>query len=401
MYEVSQQLNLMPERPVFPMHTVMREIQNLTSMATRYTRGDDDTFRAKFKEYVRVFDSNLQAARPRILLGTPGYVKPVLSLESEEEGLSDAPTPSKKRKTNGGRPTCSAPSGSTPRPTRIKQEGQPSTPSKLVLNLEEIHEAIDRASSSNLPDQVHPRATDGFILQALSPWPVLTTNLLNKVRRLVNQMLAKCVTVTLGAREGTQLFAQTGETVGTFCDQIFEDEKGFIDHLVECETHRPASYGNAIMQQTADVKLELEELRLKERLDEHFDTLEAKHNVKVPMGDKRRDKGNDEDFVIKTLGADKYGLAVTAMGMPLAYYDLASSRLVDTVAAFLERGVIHAIETKLQGRLCDELRVMDEAHCAELLAEDPEREAQRQRLIAEKARLEEALKELEGLPGEH
>lgn len=406
---VSSQLDAMPERPVSPSQTVMEEVQKLTTMATKYTTGDDDAFRAKFKSHMRSYAKALQAARPKLRLGTPGYEKQVIPLDSDEDVASDTPTPSKKRKNNGGYATSPAPRAgvprptprSTPRPTRFKQEEQPATQARAELTLDKIHKAIDRASTSDLPDQVHPKVTERLILDSTSMWPALTTDLLDNIQSLVGKMLAKCVADTLGARGCTQLFTETGRIIDAFCKNVFEDETRFINHLVAGETHRPTSYGDALKQSTQRMKTELAAARLKERLDEHFDTLEVEHNAKVTLPEKRMEKAKDSDFVAKHLGPDKYAREVAAMGMPFAYYDLASSRMVDTVASFLERGVVYTVETKLQARLHMDLRARDDAHCAELLAEDPEREIQRQRLIAEKARLEEALKELEGLPGQH
>lgn len=100
-------------------------------------------------------------------------------------------------------------------------------------------------------------------------------------------------------------------------------------------------------------------------------------------------------------GSDEYEREVEHLATPLAYYDVASTQLCDTVARELEYGLLHAYEERLHRRLLEELRTGDAAYCAELLAEDPERERERVALLKEKENLTQALEELNRLPDTH
>ena len=86
------------------------------------------------------------------------------------------------------------------------------------------------------------------------------------------------------------------------------------------------------------------------------------------------------------------------MATPIAYYDLSSARMLDTIVNHVEYNLLYRLETELRNKIRAALRITDEAHCASLLEEDPRREAQRARLEIERVRLEEALRELEQLP---
>lgn len=413
--EVCQELDDMPERPIFPSQTVIEEAHKVARTVAQYTQGNDDeaSFRTKYKETLRKFCAQLQAARPQIVLGTPGYVRPVLSVDSDDE---DAPSPSKRQRISGdrstpssstsnGMPTSNATSTSnaTPRTSRVVKQDSSVSEGKAVFNLQQVHVALDKASNSDLPDQVHPKVIERFIHQATAYWPSLTSNILENIGTLVSDMLATCISDALRARKKTKLLEQVSQIVDTFCQQVFDNENKFIQHVVECEVHKPITYAGILKQTMPEVRGKLKDARLKERIDEYYDTISAsaEKQVKVPTGEKRKERAKDLDFVTKALGPDRYANEVSAMASPLAYYDLASGRLLDTVANHLERGVLYRIETELQNELIRELRVTDSAYCAELLAEDPEREAQRLQLIAEKAKLEEAIEQLQNVNGRY
>jgi hypothetical protein len=57
------------------------------------------------------------------------------------------------------------------------------------------------------------------------------------------------------------------------------------------------------------------------------------------------------------------------------------------------------LRDEVQTALLNNLHVEDAAACTQLLAEDPERERQRTKLLAEQAKLVEAIAELKGLQG--
>ena len=113
--------------------------------------------------------------------------------------------------------------------------------------------------------------------------------------------------------------------------------------------------------------------------------------------EERAKKAIDATF-IKALGPDPYRQEIDAMATPIAYYNIASTQVLDSIAKHLEFGLIDALEKGLQDRLQDDLKSMDEDYCVELLAEDPRRENLRRRLLAEKEKLAKAMDELQGLP---
>lgn len=397
---MSDKLDRMPERPSNPSQTVIEELQKLIDAVKELLLGNDDNakFRSDFKGLIRGFRSQLSMCRPHVVLSTPGYVKPVLSLDSDNETMSDAPTPSKRHKTNSGQP---APSPTPRSGLRGGSQDRPNSESaaRATFTLDQIHAALDQARTSDMQDQVHPKVVERFIRQSIKSWPKLTTDLLKAVQKLIGDMLEECTGTSLALRAQTALVGRVSEAVKAIYHEIHAEEINHIDHVVRCEMHKPISYTGGL--KTEEVRTKLQNTRISQRLDEHYDTMEAEKHAKVPIGQKRIELVRDLAFVQKTLGADQFATEVTAMASPLAYYDLAAARLTDTVANHLEYGIMHTIETKLQVQLMLELRVTDSAYCTELLAEDPGREAERQRLIALQEKLLKAVEELKSLPGQH
>jgi len=145
-----------------------------------------------------------------------------------------------------------------------------------------------------------------------------------------------------------------------------------------------------------EVKYKLRYDRLSARISEHNDTLEAKGaKIKNPASDTDRLKQRaDLEGKLKT---DEYGRFIGAVASALAYYDVASDHLVDSVAKQLEYGLLFAIDQGLDETLRTALRATNEGYCAHLLEQDTAVEAHRVRLQGEKGRLNAALVELNGL----
>ena len=401
--EVSDQLDQFPEEPRSPTLTVINEVQKLANAINAHIVDHDlqDDFRSQYKTLLRGYHTQLRNARPHLDLSTPGYMKPSIALddsEDDEQSPSLAVTPSKIRKGNQGQPIPQGrvTTNSTPR-SRVKPERQASEkPPRAEFNLYQVHRDLDRVRNSEIADQVHPKVIEGFMCQSVQSWSALTEDLLDKVKDLLARMLVKTISDALASRTSTQLFGKTTEVIDEFFQGILAEEAMHINHIVACEKYKPIGY-SGMKQRTGEMKFNLNRARLMERITEYYDTQEA-NGAKVLKIEDRKKKLKDEEWVTNTIGADEYSVEVNAMASPLAYYDIASARMLDVVASLLEFGVLHAIESGLQGALMVGLRVTDAEYCAQLLAEDPEREALRIRLLAEKEKLVQALKELEGLP---
>ncbi|RMY34674.1 hypothetical protein D0865_14119 [Hortaea werneckii] len=414
---VSKHLEQFAERPQSACYTVMEEAHAVTTAITMLVRGEGQTqFRAEYKGLLRELRTQLESGKPQISLGTPGYVKKAISLDTEDE--SDDPraaksrlsseTPSKKRK-------VASPNFQTPaQRNRTKAVDPFATPasrnrSKVVsedatsssgkpLALDEVKDMFDFGSTTCLPGQIDPRVTDSLIKQFLQDWRRLVEDLLVRIHRLLADNLQGCVLETLPVRQSTRLLCDICGILESLLGNLLTQQKERIAYVVNCELHKPITYNNSSLHsRTAAQKDRLAQLRHIERVNEYYDTLEAKGATRVPHGDERGKKFEDQTLCSQ-LGPDCYSNEVNALATPLAYYDMASERMLDTIASHLEFGLIFGLETNLRDALRTGLKVTEEQHCRELLAEDPERENLRLMLTAEKEKLMIAMKDLEGLP---
>lgn len=411
---VSKHLEQFAERPQSACYTVMEESHSVTTAITMLVRGEGQMqFRAEYKGLLRELRTQLERGKPQISLGTPGYVKQAISLDTEDE--SDGPraaksrlsseTPSKKRKvgvSNFQTPkrTKAVDNSATPASrNRSKAVSEDTTSSSgRPLALDQVKDMFDFGSTTCLPGQIDPRVTDSLIKQFLQDWRQLVEDLLVRIHRLLAEKLQGCVLETLPVRQSTRLLSDICDILESLLGNLLTQQKERIAYVVNCEMHKPITYDNSsLSSQTAAQKDRLAHLRHVERVNEYYDTLEARGATRVPYGDEREKKFEDQ-ALRSQLGPDCYSNEVTALATPLAYYDIASARMLDTIASHLEFGLIFGLETNLREALRTGLKVTEEQHCRELLAEDPERENLRLRLTAEKEKLMMAMKDLEGLP---
>jgi len=162
--------------------------------------------------------------------------------------------------------------------------------------------------------------------------------------------------------------------------------------MVASAKHKPITY-TAMKPQINAIADKLKLDRVTEQINEHYDTLESK-GVRVPLGDERLKAGRNLDLE----NAGMYDTELAAVAPALAYYDLAASHLIDSIAKELEYGLTSEMQGGLHDALRTASRATDEAHCVQLLAEEPERERERVKLQEEKERLLVALERVKSLP---
>lgn len=396
--QVSAQLATFPDVPLSPSLTVMAEIQTLVAAITEHIRGDglENRFRSQYKDILGGLHRELKAVRPDVEMKTPGYQNPAISIDSDEDDVEATPTPiryttatptsSKKRKANDGTPLHP-----------VKPEpGTLPPPAQMIFKLDQVKQAYDAGSNSGLPDQLNPKVTDHLISTALQGWNQLVGSLLAEVRTLLETMLSSTIRTSLSSRQHTQLCQQSDSVVSRFFNELMREQSEVISHLLACEQHKPMTF-SSMKKEKDNIAARLVSRRLEHRINEYFDTMESKGFKPTSAADRKK-KQSDTEWQQKTLRADSYGREVTALATPIAYYDIASSRLLDNIGTHLETGLMYAMQTGLHDCLTTGLRAGDNTHCTMLLAEDPGREALRARLLVEQEKLTLAMEELKALP---
>ena len=415
---VTGELASFPEQAAAPTLTVITDIDVLKSAIVKEINPNsaESSLRSEYQQAFRSLSDVLLANKPTVEFKTPGYTKSSITLDDSQEDEDMDDTPSKKVKTNGGRavditPSRATPSRPTPSSARVlntngrRRAVPPQAPNparhRIEFQLEEIKARYDNAPGADMPGTTSEHVDRKLKLEPLDSWNSIVDDTLSRIKALFTKVLKKTVERALTARKGTELYAQAITLTRELFEELHDRQTGFAYQLVAAHTHRPITYSKTIWRaKVSAVENALRTKRLEQRVDEHFDTLESQ-GYKVPSKPDQKRKAADPAWVTSTLGVDEYEREIKALAQPIAYYEHAAAQLVDVLARMCEQGLMGQYESRIHRHLFEGLGATDQDHCARLLAEDPAREEQRHKLKAEKAKLEQALADLEELPVLH
>jgi len=403
--EITHQLTFYPERPSQPTAMVIQEITQIAGTISTHVKGDEDVnpFRKAMEAVIKNFKQNLLDVKPILDYKTPGWKAPPISLDSDDEPETPTPVRTSMPVRPSATPTSSRkrPAADTParqQQQRIKPDPAARALERPVHTLESLRETYEQGNTSGMPGNVNVKVTRKLILSALESWTTAVNRMLEKAEEEVLGTMQNVVDLQLSNRTSTQLYAQTREILARFVAHHMAEARNRITWLRRCEQEKPITYSKFPTTRLQRQR-ELEAARRMQRVTEHFDTREAASIRGGTPREKRVEKANDATWVARELGDDEWAEEVKNAAHIFAYYDTASTCFVDTVAKCLELGIMAPLRDEVQTALLTSLHVDDAANCAELLAEDPARERQRTKLLAEQAKLMEAITELKGLQG--
>lgn len=364
-----------------------------------------NTFRHAMRAVITSFKKNLFDARPSLDYKTPGWKAPPISvMESDDESETPTPTrmtmpvrPSATPSSSRKRPAADTPSG---RPQQQRNKRDPAGPAivKTVYTLDFIRDTYKEGNTSGLPGSISPEVTDSLILSALEGWNAAVAHLIDNAKKEVLNTVQQIVNSQLNKRSSTQLYTKSHEIMNQFVRYHIEQAQDRIAWLCECEQQKPTTLTD-LEETEKKCKVKLDLARTIQRANEHFETREAASNIKSTPREKRVEKASDPAWVKNNLPIDEWDKEVGAVAHIFAYYQTASTCFVDTAAKCFELVIMVPLRDQVKEALMVSLRAEDAADCAQLLAEDPERERQRVKLLAEQTKLVEAMVELKGLQG--
>jgi hypothetical protein len=386
---------------------VIQEVTQIAGIISAHVKGDDhvNPFRKAIEAVIKSFKQNLLDVKPSLDFKTPGYKAPSISLDSDDE--PETPTPSRTQMpvrplaTPQAQPSRKRPAVDTPtrRQQRIKPDPAGPTLERPVHTLDFLRDTYEQGNTSGIPGFINAKVTKKLILSALESWTAAVTRLLENAEQEVLSTVQKAADDQLSNRTSTQLFTKSREILAGFGHVVDHEARDRITWLCRCEQEKPITYSKWASTKMQRQR-ELEFARKVQRVNEYFETREATNNLRAATPrEKRVEKARDDAWVAKELGDDEWAEEVKNAANIFAYYDTASTCFVDTVAKCLEFGVMAPLRDEVQNALLNNLHVEDAAACTLLLAEDPERERQRTKLLAEQAKLVEAIAELKGLQG--
>ncbi|KAM0723518.1 hypothetical protein Q7P37_000505 [Cladosporium fusiforme] len=398
--EVRTQLVRFPERPTHPTITVISEINKLASTISDHVRAERDVnkFKRGFEDVFWQVKKLIADARPSVDWKTPGWQMPSLVLSDDDDMPDATPTPRPQRPVPTATPTSSRKRNAEATPSsnrRIKTEPSAPTVLKQKYTLDALRAEYACGSTSRLPGSVNPKVTDRLCLQALSSWDAIVDHMLKDITNKILAQVQDSINDDLTGRHATRFYERTTEVLTSFVEFLMHEETGRIKRLLACEQANPITYSKWTGLNAARVR-EYEAARRQQRTKEWFET----HDVDKPRptpNEKRKEKSNDSAWVQVNLGDDEWASEVECVAKITTYYDTAAMCFLDTAAKSIEFGVMQPLRDEVARTLLESLRADDADECTVLLAEDPQREAERAKLMAEQERLVKALGELSGL----
>ncbi|KAK4507024.1 hypothetical protein PRZ48_000758 [Zasmidium cellare] len=399
---VNDQLAMFPEQVTAPSLSVIMEIDKVKGELVQQLNADSlrSKMRKPYRDVFRSLLKKLQELKPQVIWTTPGYSKPSVTIEDSEEEV----TPSKNKRLNNGSRAISVVtpqsnrSRRTPAASSSNSSQGPDGFARAVFRLNDVKVKFDSAPGADLPAQTSEAVVRDLIGETVGSWAPVTDSALKKLKQVFISMLNKTIPTALAQRQGTELFNEVDRITHELFEELFQNTEATVHKLVAGETHRPMTYDSDTLKQKKDFyKTEHRKLRQEQRVAEWAEQLEAETNKVINLPDQKK-KAADPSWMAVNLGPDEYDREVEALATPAAYYEIASAAMVDSIAKQFEIGLMQAYESRIHRKLLEELQTADQAHCAQLLAEDPERERQRADFVAELSKLEQALAELSSLP---
>lgn len=406
--EIDRKLATFPVQDAAPTIAIIQEIEKLkTSIMSQLNADQSSAFRTNMRQICRELKQKLKDCKPQAVFKTPGYVSKSISLldTSEEDG-----SPSKKVKPNA-REWSATPNGTpapipgsgTGRTTELRRKipanntsaAKPAT--FFVFKLEDVKRRLDSSPGADLGGPSNA-VTKQLALDTMCGWKLVVNNALQKTEHAFQDMLTECIQESLAARRSTLLFEKAGDIVHDLYQELMKELRRISDRLIARELYRPVTYSSHLVGKRDRWETDLKALRLEQRAREYYEDLAATTNFKKPIEEAIQKSVRDAGWIEKELSKDDYDTAVKALGTPFAYYDIASEELCDNVVRNVEYELLREYELRVHRRLCEDLRTPDAAYCAQLLAEDPQRERERVALLEEKEKLNQALMEVRSLP---
>ncbi|KAF2760379.1 hypothetical protein EJ05DRAFT_282772 [Pseudovirgaria hyperparasitica] len=400
---IDRELSQIPEPPsANAVHVVLSHLDEFVSAVSTAVDGLSPKymFRNEWKDIKSMLSQDLFALRPKLRM--------VCAEKPKEEGANMSVIELSDGEPDNDR----APEPVTPKKRRLNQEAvfTPKRSNAAVRGMSdlarkfspgEIKKIIKHHSTSDMPTEVDPRATEFLVLECLTHWGLASSRLFNALKRSLDGTMRQVFEDVLGKFATTELYTKTWDHVENFVSLHFGLQfgkgEGACDRLLQLETYRPLTENETAWKYNRDQELEIfRAARYRHRAMAYFDKVESSTGKQVKLVDRERKIENDA-ALRSQLGEDPDEVEVQLMAKVRGYYNIASSRFCDNVCMSVQGELFKALRTGLKEELLEGLNATDQNACIRLLAEDPEREARRQDLKQQRESLTKATQVLDSL----
>ncbi|PWY82262.1 hypothetical protein BO83DRAFT_374785 [Aspergillus eucalypticola CBS 122712] len=258
----------------------------------------------------------------------------------------------------------------------------------LMFTWEKIREINEDSYRAGLPDQTDPKAIEIMNQMSVKHWYDPLSVFLVATYRLVREMLHKQLDEVFLQYHQTGLYRELKRIIESF---LYKLRAAHFEHAQEnfsIEYNKPFTMALSALDQS--IKSAYSFLAERRRVARAGSYLDAQG--KYPRGDARRE-AELRKLTDAELGRDQFSQELTMMATSRGYYDLASSRFIDSICQSVHTKLFAKCRDDLIKEIERELCIFDEnalERCLELMEEDPDRQRRRQFLLREKERIDKA-----------
>ncbi|KAL4817512.1 P-loop containing nucleoside triphosphate hydrolase protein [Aspergillus spinulosporus] len=270
---------------------------------------------------------------------------------------------------------------------------------------EAIREINKDSASAGIPQQLNPRAIDYMNKISVAHWREPMVTFINASHQLVKDKLLHELNGVFVQYTQTGLFRELERIIKNYLRKLHVEHLAHVDELYEIEHCRPFTMAySQLNQATEDCQKQLQSKRLAARANHYLDL-----QGKFPRDDPRRENERKK-LGVAELGPDDFALEVRMMATTRGYYEVASSRFVDSVCQTVHTKLFMKCRENLVKTIENELGIGDEngmpfppsvallltlylsavGRCNELMSEDVERQRRREYFERQKEKVMKA-----------
>ncbi|KAG2417455.1 hypothetical protein HFD88_008674 [Aspergillus terreus] len=257
----------------------------------------------------------------------------------------------------------------------------------------EIRDINEDSYRAGIPDQADPKAVEIMKQMSVEHWNLPMETFLEATHRLVRNTLSKSLKDVFQDYYKTSLYRELKRIIEEYLSSIAEEHVRHSREIYEIEHNKPFTMALLALEQATK---ESHKYLFDRRRDARAKSYLNKQGKFLP-DDPRRDaeikKITEDKNAEDILGPDQYAQELKMMAATRGYYDVASSRFVDSICQTVHTKLFIQCRENLIPVIEKTLGIFNDnasERCQELMAEDPERQHRRQYLLREKAKVDQA-----------
>ncbi|KAK2871630.1 hypothetical protein FQN49_002983 [Arthroderma sp. PD_2] len=262
-------------------------------------------------------------------------------------------------------------------------------PAKL-FTLQEIRNVNTDTYVSGVPGLGNPHAVETLNRISVSHWKGPLEKFLKVTYDLITEVLLDEMRSVFGQYKQTALFEELRVIIVDFLESIRLEHFKQADEQFNIECLKPFTMANALFQRGQEEAHKFfQNIRHESRARSYAKTIDAYQQA----AGARVAKTDPSKVTEEELGPDEFAKELEIMIASRAYYDIASSRFVDTTCQGIHIKLFMRCRDELRGIVEQKLGILGENasdRCMELMVEDRGRQIRRTQLKKEKEKLDKA-----------